>query len=392
MAHNTARELDIILHGATGYTGQLVAEYIQAQLPEGLSWGLSGRSMSKLASVRDAIGAPAQLPLIVADARDPDSLKALAKRAAVIITAAGPYQLYGSDLVAACAEAGTDYLDLCGEPAWMAEMIPAHQAAAEASGARILFSSGFDSIPFDLGVRFLQDRAVERLGAPLEQVHGRVRALRGTFSGGTAASAGATAAAAARDPAVLARILDPFSLTPGFEGPAQPDDRKPREDPATGGWVAPFMMAPINTKNVHRTNYLLGHPYGRDFRYDEMLMTGAGEQGQRAAEAAAAQRGLGGRPLQPGEGPTAEEREAGFYDLLFVGETANGRTLRASVKGDRDPGYGSTCKILSETAFLLHETPRDRLAGGIWTPAAALGQPLIDRLEAKAGLRFAIEG
>ena len=391
MARNAARELDIILHGATGYTGQLVAEYIQAHLPESLSWGLSGRSTAKLAAVRDAIGAPADLPLIVADSADPASVKALAERASVVITAAGPYQLYGGDLVAACAAAGTDYLDLCGEPAWMAEMIPAHQAAAEASGARILFSSGFDSIPFDLGVRFLQDRAVERFGAPLEQVHGRVRALRGTFSGGTAASAGATAAAASRDPAVLARILDPFSLTPGFQGPAQPDDRKPHEDPATGSWVAPFMMAPINTKNVHRTNFLLGHPYGQDFRYDEMLMTGPGEQGQRAAEAAAAQRGLGGRPLKPGEGPTPEEREAGFYDLLFVGKTADGRTLRASVKGDRDPGYGSTCKILSETAFLLFETPRDQLAGGIWTPAAALGQPLVERLEAKAGLRFAIE-
>ncbi|HLZ78295.1 MAG TPA: saccharopine dehydrogenase NADP-binding domain-containing protein [Sphingomonas sp.] len=391
MTGTGSRAFDLILYGATGYTGQLVADYIQAHQPrDGFRWAIAGRSAEKLAAVRDAIGAPADLPLILADSSDPASIRAMAESSAMVITAAGPYQLYGSDLVAACAAAGTDYLDLCGEPAWMAEMIPAHHAAAQASGARILFSSGFDSIPFDLGVRFLQDRAVERFGAPLAQVHGRVREMRGTFSGGTAASAGATAAAA-RDPAVLARILDPFSLTPGFEGPTQPEDRKPREDPATGSWVTPFMMAPINTKNVHRTNFLLGHPYGQDFRYDEMLMTGPGEQGRQTAEALAAQRGMGGRPLQPGEGPTPEEREAGFYDLLFVGESGDGRTLRASVKGDRDPGYGSTCKILSETAFLLRETPRDRLPGGIWTPGAALGQPLIDRLEAKAGLHFAIE-
>ena len=391
MTGTESRAFDLILYGATGYTGQLVADYIQAHQPSGgFRWAIAGRSLDKLGAVRDAIGAPADLPLIVADSSDPASIRAMAESTAMVVTAAGPYQLYGSVLVAACAAAGTDYLDLCGEPAWMAEMIPAHHAAAQASGARILFSSGFDSIPFDLGVRFLQDRAVERFGAPFSRVHGRVRTLRGTFSGGTAASAGATAAAA-RDPAVLARILDPFSLTPGFDGPAQPEDRTPREDPATGGWVAPFMMAPINTKNVHRTNFLLGHPYGQDFRYDEMLMTGPGEQGRQTAEAVAAQRGLGGRPLQPGEGPTPEEREAGSYDLLFVGEGDDGRTLRASVKGDRDPGYGSTCKILSETAFLLRDTPRDRLPGGIWTPGAALGQPLVDRLEARAGLRFAIE-
>ncbi len=391
MTGTGSRAFDLILYGATGYTGQLVADYIRAHLPEGgFRWAIAGRSIEKLAAVRDAIGAPADLPLVLADSSDPTSIRAMAESAAMVVTTAGPYQLYGSDLVAACTAAGTDYLDLCGEPAWMAEMIPAHHAAAQASGARILFSSGFDSIPFDLGVRFLQDRAIERFGAPLGQVHGRVRAMRGTFSGGTAASAGATAAAA-RDPAVLARILDPFSLTPGFQGPVQPEDRTPREDPATGSWVAPFMMAPINTKNVHRTNFLLGHPYGQNFRYDEMLMTGPGEQGRQTAEALAAQRGMGGRPLQPGEGPTLEEREVGFYDLLFVGESDDGRTLRASVKGDRDPGYGSTCKILSETAFLLRETLRDRLPGGIWTPGAALGQPLIDRLEAKAGLRFAIE-
>jgi short subunit dehydrogenase-like uncharacterized protein len=383
------KDIDIILYGATGYTGQLVADYIRRNLPDGLCWGIAGRDAAKLAAVRDAIGAPADLPLIVADGSDSASLAAMAGRGRLIITTVGPYQLYGSDLVAACAAAGTDYLDLCGEPAWMAAMIGAHEGAAKASGARILFSCGFDSIPFDCGVLFLQDRMIERFGEPATRMRGRIRGMRGSFSGGTAASAAATTKAAMADPRVLAWLLDPFALTPGFEGPKQPDDRKPYRDETTGSWVAPFMMAAINTKNVHRTNFLLGHRYGADFRYDEMLMTGDGDQGQAIAEKIGKQRGFAGDTRQPGEGPSPEEREAGFYDLLFLGETADGRSLRASVKGDRDPGYGSTCKILAETAFQLLE---DRsVAGGIWTPGAALGEPLIDRLQAKAGLTFTIE-
>ncbi|MDB5738815.1 MAG: saccharopine dehydrogenase [Sphingomonas bacterium] len=383
------KDIDIILYGATGYTGQLVADYIRRNLPDGLRWGIAGRDAAKLAAVRDAIGAPADLPLIVADGSDPASLAAMAGRGRLIVTTVGPYQLYGSDLVAACAAAGTDYLDLCGEPAWMAAMIEAHEGAAKASGARILFSCGFDSIPFDCGVLFLQDRMIERFGEPATRMRGRIRGMRGTFSGGTAASAVATTKAAMADPRVLAWLLDPFALTPGFEGPKQPDDRRPYRDETTGSWVAPFMMAAINTKNVHRTNFLLGHRYGADFRYDEMLMTGDGDQGQAIAEKIGKQRGFAGDTRQPGEGPSPEEREAGFYDLLFLGETADGRSLRTSVKGDCDPGYGSTCKMLAETAFQLLE---DRsVAGGIWTPGAALGEPLIDRLQAKAGLTFTIE-
>ena len=192
------RDYDIIVYGATGFTGRLVAEYLGQQ---GVTrWAMAGRSRTKLEEVRDLIGAPADTPLIVADADDPASLKAMAESTEVVLTTVGPYQLYGEPLIAACVAAGTAYVDLCGEPAWMRHMIDAHHAAAQASGARIVFSCGFDSIPFDLGVLTLQECAHAKYGHPAPRVKGRVRAMQGGFSGGTAASLKATLAAAARDP------------------------------------------------------------------------------------------------------------------------------------------------------------------------------------------------
>jgi len=391
---NPQAEFDVIVYGATGYTGRLVAEYMARRYGAGreLAWAMAGRSADKLAAVRDEIGAPADTPLVVADAADPASLDALVRRGKAILTTVGPYQLYGSELVAACAAAGTDYLDLCGEPAWMRRMIDAHEAAARGSGARILFSCGFDSIPFELGVYFLQNHARATLGAPVPRVKGRVRAMRGGFSGGTAASLGATMAAAAKDPGVIDLLKSPFALTPGFEGPPQPGGHKPAHDPDVDAWVAPFVMAPINTKNVHRSNALQGHAYGTDFVYDEMVIAGPGEQGEAAARAlAASDGGLGGpNAPKPGEGPTREEREAGFYDVLFVGTAADGRRVRASVAGDRDPGYGSTSKMIAEAAVALVRDAPD-VPGGVWTPGAALGDRLVDRLAAHAGLTFKVE-
>lgn len=391
---NPNAEFDIVVYGASGYTGRLVAEYLAQRYGVGreVAWAMAGRSVDKLAQVRDEIGAPADTPLVVADADDPASLEAMVRRAKAVLTTVGPYQLYGSPLVAACAAAGTDYLDLCGEPAWMRHMIDAHDAAAKRSGARILFSCGFDSIPFELGVWFLQQHARAALGAPVPRVKGRVRKMQGGFSGGTAASLGATMAAAAKDPSILDLLRSPFSLAPGFEGPRQPSGNRPELDPDLDTWVAPFVMAPINTKNVHRSNALQGQAYGADFTYDEMVITGPGEQGEKAAQAIAASGGgLGGpNAPKPGEGPTKAEREAGFYDILFLGTAADGRQVRAGVTGDRDPGYGSTSKMIAETAIcLVQDAPE--VAGGIWTPGAALGQKLVDRLRANAGLTFEVE-
>ena len=385
-------EFDIVVYGASGFTGRLVAEYL---VKRGIRhWAMAGRSIAKLVEVRDLIGAPKDTPLIAADASEPSTLTAMCNRARVIITTVGPYQLYGPELVKACAETGTDYVDLCGEPAWMRQMIDAHDATARKSGARITFSCGFDSIPFDLGVWFLEQETIRRHGKPAPRVKGRVRKMQGGASGGTIASLTETMKAAVKDPRIVGLLRSPFALTPGFEGPSQPSGMIPEYDSATGTWTAPFVMAAINTKNVHRSNFLLGHPYGKDFVYDEMMMTTIGDAGKAIAEGIATALksanpfGEGPQP-KPGEGPSAEQRENGFYDILFIGEFPDGTSVRASVGGDRDPGYGSTSKMIAESALTLleQETP-----GGVVTPGAIIAEPLIKRLEDHAGLVFAIEG
>jgi short subunit dehydrogenase-like uncharacterized protein len=386
------RELGVVVYGATGYTGKLVAEYLNTQYgADGdVSWAMAGRSINKLEAVREDLGISPKIPLIVTDASDPASVRAMVERAAVVLTTVGPYQLYGSDLVAACAEAGTDYVDLCGEPNWMEEMINAHDTAAKASGARIVFSCGFDSIPFDLGVFFLQEEAQQLFGGPLSRVRGRVCGMKGVWSGGTLASFKATMAAAAKSPELVATLMNPFALTPGFTGAEQPNGMKPMYDEVMESWVAPFMMATINTKNIHRSNLLLNHRYGADFAYDEMYVTGPGDKGEAMAKAVAADTSMSTDTTQPGDGPSKEQREAGFYDLLFVGQAADGKTLRVSVTGDMDPGYGSTSKMIAESAVCLLKNP-EAAAGGILTPAPAMGSLLIDRLKRNAGLTFEVE-
>ena len=389
-----SREFDIVVHGATGYTGRLVAEHFVREYsgkPNAPKWAMAGRSKDKLEEVRSLIGASPSTPLVLADADDAGGLDALCRRTRVVLTTVGPYQLYGGELVAACARTGADYADLCGEPGWMRQMIDAHHQAAQASGARICFSSGFDSIPFDLGVLMLQKEAVARFGAPAPRVKGRVRSMQGTFSGGTAASLAATVKAVARDPALIRILNNPFGLTPGFEGPDQPGGLLPRYEDEFGKWAAPFIMATINTKNVHRTNFLSGFPYGRDFRYDEMLLTSPGEAGKAAAEAVTGllKNPFGAKPPKPGEGPTPQQREAGHYDLVFRGEYADGRALSYGVKGRYDPGYGSTSRMLAETGAALLAC---EAAGGIGTPGSFLGEALVERLREHAAIAFAPEG
>ena len=389
---STNRKFGVVVYGATGYTGRLVCEYLNKQygVNGDVNWAMAGRSEEKLVQVRDEMGIPSDVAFVIADAENPASVKAMVESTQVILTTVGPYQKYGSDLVRECSETGTDYVDLCGEPGWMHEMIAAHGKAAKTSGARIVFSCGFDSVPFDLGIYFLQQASIAKLGKPLSRIKGRVRAMKGTFSGGTLESFRLTMKAAAKNPALIKVLTNPFSLTESFSGPEQPSGMAPIFDEDLNSWSAPFVMATINTKNIHRSNYLLAHEYGDNFVYDEMMLTGPGEKGEAMAKMVAADKSMANDPMQPGEGPSKESRETGFYDVLFAGSNNDGDVLMASVKGDKDPGYGSTCKMISESAICLLKN-LDAASGGIWTPASAMGSLLIDRLQDNAGLSFQLE-
>jgi short subunit dehydrogenase-like uncharacterized protein len=403
------REFDLIVFGATGFTGRLVAEYLHTSGAGGARWAIAGRSLDKLARVRDELQLPPSVALLQADATDAAALQSLVERTRCVITTVGPYQLHGEPLATACAERGTDYVDLCGEPLWMARMIDKLAPLAETSGARIVFSCGFDSIPFDLGVVYLQTEAHKRFGAPLAEVRGRVARMKGAASGGTLASMMETVAAVRREPALIKVMANPFALTPGFKGPRQPAGQDAAYDDWADAWAGPFVMATINTKNVHRSNTLRGHPWGTDFVYGEKLLTGkpgVGDKGRKKAVALARftklqNLALGFGPTryllrrfvltQPGDGPDAAARAAGHYTLWFTGRTAQGETLRAVVTGDRDPGYGSTCKLISEAALcLVQDVGRGATPGGVWTPGSAMGLALVRRLHERAGLTFEI--
>jgi short subunit dehydrogenase-like uncharacterized protein len=386
-------ELDVIIYGASGFTGRLVAEYmVQNYTDSHIAWAMAGRDEAKLAEVRNTIGASDDTPLIVADSSDEAAITAMVKASKCIISTVGPYTLYGEKLVEGCALEGTDYVDLCGEALFMHEMITKHEEAAKKSGARIVFSCGFDSIPFDLGVQFLEEEAVKRFGVPCPRVRSRVRGITLFPSGGSVSSGKLVMGQVKKDPSLLAKLMDPFSLTGGFAGPEQPPANKVIKDETLDVWVAPFMLAIVNVKNIHRSNALLGHAYGEDFVYDEMIIGGEGDAGKATAEAFATNGVVeySGDLPKPGEGPSKEEREKGFFDILVHGTTASGETLSIAVKDNMDPGYGSTSKMLAESALCLLEE-RAGGPGGFLTAAPAMGVDLRKRLVERAGFKFEVE-
>ena len=387
---NDVKEYDFVVYGATGFTGKLVVEYLVEKYSNNseISWALAGRNLEKLETVATSKNVPEDTGLLVVDSNDITSIEEMVSKTKCVLTTVGPYQLYGNDIVAACAKSGTDYVDLCGEPGWMHEKINELGDVAKESGSRIVFSCGFDSIPFDLGVLFLQNEVIKRFGKPAANVRGRCRSMNGEFSGGTAASLGATMAALKTKPELFAVLANPFALADGFTGPEQPADNKPLYDKKLDTWVAPFFMAPINTKNVHRSNALMNHLYGTDFCYNEMWVMGPGEEGEAAAKFTASANPLSDAP-KPGEGPSRESRENGNYDVLFCGDI-NEESVHVSVVGDMDPGYGSTSKMITESAICLVKECED-LAGGIYTPAPSMGIKLIKRLQDNAGLTFKVE-
>jgi len=387
---NNIKEYDFVVYGATGFTGKLVVEYLVHKYSNNskIKWALAGRNLEKLESVAVSKNVPEGTGLLEVDSNNIASIEEMISKTKCVLTTVGPYQLYGNDIVSACAKSGIDYVDLCGEPGWMHEKINELTETARETGSRIVFSCGFDSIPFDLGVLFLQNEVTRRYGKPSVNVRGRVREMNGEFSGGTAASLGATMAALKEKPELFAVLANPFSLSNGFAGPDQPADNKPIFDDKLDTWVAPFFMAPINTKNVHRSNALMNHMYGKDFCYNEMWVMGPGDDGKAAADFISSSNPLSNAP-KPGEGPSRESRENGNYDILFCGDI-NNEIVHVSVVGDMDPGYGSTSKMIAESAICLVKECED-LNGGIYTPAPSMGTKLIKRLQDNAGLTFKIE-
>ena len=387
---NNIKEYDFVVYGATGFTGKLVVEYLVHKYSNNsqIKWALAGRNLEKLESVAASKNVPEGTGLLEVDSNNIASIEEMISKTKCVLTTVGPYQLYGNDIVSACAKSGIDYVDLCGEPGWMHEKINELTETARETGSRIVFSCGFDSIPFDLGVLFLQNEVTRRYGKPSVNVRGRVKEMNGEFSGGTAASLGASMAALKEKPELFTVLANPFSLSNGFAGPDQPADNKPIFDDKLDTWVAPFFMAPINTKNVHRSNALMNHMYGKDFCYNEMWVMGPGDDGKAAADFISSSNPLSNAP-KPGDGPSRESRENGNYDILFCGDI-NDESVHVSVVGDMDPGYGSTSKMIAESAICLVKECED-LNGGIYTPAPSMGTKLIKRLQDNAGLTFKIE-
>ena len=402
-----SREFDLIVWGATGFTGALVAEYLVDRYGVGgdLRWAIAARSESKLEMLRKALGESARpLPVLVADSLDVPSITDLARKTRVVLTTVGPYARYGSPLVAACAENGTHYCDLAGEVQWIRRMIDAHDHEARLSGARIVHCCGFDSIPMDIGAWFLQQEVQTRHGTFCESITLLVRAMKGGASGGTMASMMNVMREAREDRNVARVLARPYSLNPEGEqsGPDSGDQRGVRYDERARSWTAPFVMASVNTRVVRRSNALLGYPWGRDFRYHEAIRTSAGAGGWIKAAMITAglaslvtlasfgwTRGLLERFVlpKPGTGPDKAARESGFFNLEQIGVLPGGDTIRAKITGDRDPGYGSTSKMLAESAVCLALDDLDS-PGGVLTPSAAMAEPLIKRLRENAGLTF----
>ncbi len=398
---------DIVVWGATGFAGRLVAEHLTDRYDPGTySLAIGGRNRAKLETVRAELGERnevwADIPIEIGDAHDPDSLRQLVRRTEVVCTTVGPYSEYGTELVEACVETGTDYCDLSGEIHWMREMIDRYHEEALDRDVRIVHSCGFDSVPFDLGTLLVQRHAIETYGGPCSQVNAYLEGGNGGVSGGTLASIATLFEAAATDPSVREILSDPYALAPPGErgGLDSGEQRLPRKDRTIDEWTAPSPMAAVNERVIRRTNAVLGYPWGRGFECRESVPTGPGALG--VASAAAISGGLGlfltGMSVDPvrkllkqqvfpapGEGPSRERIENGSFEVRFVGRgtTASPPAFRveAHVSADRDPGYGATARMLGEAAVcLLGTDTADGLSGGVLTPASGIGYPLIERL------------
>ena len=400
----------LVVFGATSFVGKLLCRYLVDEFgcAGRLRWAAAGRSRERLEALRSSLGGgAAALPLEIADAADEAALTAMCAKTRAVVSTVGPYALYGEPLVRVCATTGTDYCDLTGEIPWIKRMITLYEAKAQASGARIVHCCGFDSIPSDMGVHFLQQEARHRFGQPCSHVKMRVKAILGGASGGTIASLLNVAREAAANPALRRELRDPYSLCPPnhAQKTRQATLSRPEYDPDFNSWRAPFIMASVNIKVVLRSNALSNFDYGRDFRYDEAMLAGHGLEGRTKAYAISAVLGafVAASVIPPtrwalehfvlpapGEGPSPESQKKGFFDLRFLGTTADGRTIRVKVAGDADPGYLSTSKMLGQAAACLAALEQAEKPGGFWTPATLFGDTLIEALKTHAGIAFQV--
>lgn len=403
---NKSREFDIIIWGASGFTGRLVVEYLFKQYGTSgnLKWAMAGRNQEKLETVRASI-ADTSVPIVVADSSDEASIKQMVLRTKVICTTVGPYAIYGSKLVAACVENKAHYCDLAGEVQWMRQMIDKHQEAAQANGVKIVHSCGFDSIPSDLGVYFIQREAKAQKGQRAKKISMRVAAMKGGLSGGTYASLSKVMEQAQQDKSIYKVLTNPYGLNPTDqqEGEDRPDLMSVVFDKTSQSYVGPFIMAGINTKVVRRSNALSNYSYGKDFRYDEATLSGKGFKGKMrgilaaiplmfmTAKPKSVLKSIANKLLpKPGEGPNKEQRENGFYNLRFYVTLEDGSSAMGKVTGDKDPGYGSTSKMLGETAVCLAVDELPKISG-VLTPSVSMGDALLKRLEQSAGLTFSLK-
>ncbi len=411
MSEREGKAHDIVLWGATGFEGRLVADYLVAHGPGDLRLALAGRNRDKLEGVRNELAArmprAGAIPILVGDAHDERAVAGIVSNARVVCTTVGPYGKYGRHIVSACARLGVDYCDLAGEVPFMRETIDLHDAVARGSGARIVHACGYDSIPSDLGVYLVARHLKSEHGLGLSEDHAYFGEQQGGLSGGTVASMLHGIDESRRDPKLRELVLDPYALVPNRatdRGPEAPDQRRPEYSEDLGRWTAPFIMAIVNTRVVRRSNALLGG-YGPGFRYLESMSLSKGAKGWAAAGAITA--GLGAlsgalsfapsrKMLElflpsPGEGPSQATRDGGFFVTRHLGTSEPdqaGRRQRvlATVRGISDPGYGETAKMLGESALCL---ARDSIAveGGVTTPAVSMGLCLVDRLRA-AGMTW----
>ena len=407
----STNQYDLIIFGATSFVGQILTTYMIEHLgtKSDISWAIAARSSAKLTELRDSYGDSAsQLPMIIADSHDEASLQAMCSQTRVIISTVGPYALYGELLVKTCAETGTDYTDLTGEAQWIKQMQDKYQQAAQDSGARIVNSCGFDSIPSDMSMFTLQQQAKEKFNHPMPHTKLRVKAIKGGASGGTVASMIEAIKAAKADPKVRRQMGNPYLLCGKdhqYEQKAH-SVKGPIFDKEFNSWVAPFIMEAINSRIVLHSNALMGMAYGKDFTYSEGVLTGPGFKGRAGAVMStlgfgALGVGLFFSPLRallekfvlpaPGEGPSPEAQLKGFFDLRLRGADNDGNHMMVKVTGDRDPGYGSTAKMLAQAGLCLAmDIKKEDQAGGFLTPSTAMGSALVKRLEDHAGLTFTV--